>query len=158
MRATMISKAAFNRLSISAHDFEKAIAFAEEAQRQSPAGLAYEALVFAAIVCYCRPFSSNERDKGTSATSRLKVEDFLQSGSAEMSIHEKCNELRNRALAHSEYAYNPTRLTPSGVIASVPFSLLSHAPDIAALTVLAKKHADRCHQQRADYIARMRSN
>ncbi len=149
----MTTEAAFNRLSIALRDFEQAIAFAEEAQHHSAATLAHEALTFAAIVSYHRPFSPNEKHKNAPATSQLKLVDFSPLSSAESALHEKCKELRNQALAHSEYKHNPTRLDTSlGVIASRPFSLLSHAPNLEALAALARKLADECHHKRADYV------
>ena len=151
----MITEAEFNRLSIAVRDFEQAEAFAEETQRHSPATLAYEAIVFAAIVCYYRPFSPNERDKKRRATSQLRLKDFLPLTKEEESLHEKCKELRNKALAHSEYKHNPTRLDATlGVIASMPFSLLSHAPNMTGLALLARKLADKCHKKRACYVRR----
>ena len=149
----MTADAKFNRLSISVHDFEQAIAFSEEAQRSSPGSRSYEALVFAAIVCYYRPFSSNEKDKDASAISKLELDDFSPLTIDEAGVHEKCKELRNQALAHSGYRHNPTSLnTRSRVISSRPFSLLSHAPNLVTLINLAQKLAKECHGKRADYV------
>jgi hypothetical protein len=44
----------FHRYSISFHDFEKALEFAEEAAQHQPNTITYEALMFAAIVSYYR--------------------------------------------------------------------------------------------------------
>lgn len=149
----MTTETVFNRLSIAVRDFEQAIAFAEEAQRHSSATLAYEALVFTAILSYYRPFSPNEKDKNAPAISQLKLEDFSPLSRGELELHEKCKELRNQALAHSEYKHNPTRLDTSvSVIASRPFSLLSKVPNIVALAALARKLAEECHHMRADYV------
>lgn len=149
----MTTVAAFNRLSIAVHDFEQAVAYTEEARHHAPASLAYEALVFAAIVSYFRPFSPNEKDKNAPASSLLKLEDFSPLTSEQSILHERCRDLRNQALAHSAYKYNPTRLDTSlNVIASSPFSLLAHAPNLEALSVLAQKLAFECHHKRADYV------
>ncbi|MBV5271191.1 MAG: hypothetical protein JZU55_16415, partial [Afipia sp.] len=78
-----------------------------------PATLAHEALVFTAIVSYYRPFSPNEKNKNAQATSQLKLDDFSPLSHEELGLHEKCKELRNQALAHSEYKHNPTRLDTS---------------------------------------------
>lgn len=153
LSASMTTEAAFNRLSIAMHDFERAIAFAEEAQKYRADLLAHEALVFAAIVSYYRLFSSNEKDENALAAKQVKLEDFKPLTCEELSLHEKCKELRNQALAHSAFKYNPTRLdrSPGGIV-SRPFSLLSHAPDLTSLVVLARKLADECHHKRADYV------
>jgi hypothetical protein len=147
----MTAGQAFNRLTIAIIDFKKSIDYAEEAAQYSPSDLAHEALLFSAIVCYYRPFSPNEKKKDSAAASQLKLEDFSPLTTAESELHERCKELRNKALAHSEYEFNPTRLRPSGVIASRPFSLLSHAPEIPALVALARKLINECHNKRANH-------
>lgn len=148
----MTSERAFNRFSIAVYDFEKSIAYAEEAKKHSPGDLAHEALLFSAIICYCRPFSSNEKDQKTPAQSRLRLEDFSQLTPDEHAVHERCEELRNKALSHSEYQFYPTQLKSSGIIASRPFSLLAHTPRIPALVALARKLANECHNKRAQYV------
>jgi hypothetical protein len=148
----MTAGLAFNRFSIAVFDFEKSIAYAEEAARHSPGALAHEALLFSAIVCYYRPFSPNEKNKNSPAASQLKLEEFSPLTATESALHERCKELRNKALAHSEYEFNPTRLRPSGVIASRPFSLLCHAPEIPALVTLTRKLVDECHNKRANHV------
>ncbi|MBP0713513.1 hypothetical protein ABXK61_09330 [Burkholderia sola] len=154
----MITEAKFNRLSIAVRDFEKCIEFAEEAKGHSQSSLAYEAIVFAAIVCYYRPFSPNERGPAE-ATSKLELGDFANLTAPETELHEKCKRLRNKAIAHSEYKYNPTRLdTSSGVIASMPFSLAQNEPNLAALSTLARKLAEECHHMRADYVRNRRNS
>ena len=148
----MTTERTFDRLSIAVFDFEKSITYAKEAERHSPSRpTAYEALIFAAIVCYYRPFSPNEKDKNSPAASQVSLEDFSPLTSDEAILHERCRELRNKALAHSEYQFNPTRFHQSGVIASKPFALLSHAPAIPALVALSQKLADECHNERAAY-------
>lgn len=154
----MASELAFNRFSIAVFDLEKSIEYAEEAQRHSQSDLAHEALLFSAIVCYYRPFSPNEKDKSAKSESRLRLEDFSPLTRAESKVHEKCKELRNKALAHSEYDFNPTRRLSSGVIASKPFALLSHAPSISALVALARKLANECHAKRAEHVRNLRSS
>lgn len=153
----LTTEADFNRLSITVRDFEKAIMFSEEALRHPYGALAYEALVFTSIVSYYRPFSPNEKGENPLASSLLKIEEFASLTREELVLHEKCKELRNQALAHSAYKYNPTRLDASlGVVASRPFSLLSHAPELTALMALAKKLADECHHKRANYMRNRR--
>jgi hypothetical protein len=153
VRPHMTTTEQFNRLSISVRDFEAAAAFAERAAATSPATLEHQALLFAAIVCYYRPFSPNERSQSAKADSSLRIGDFRTLNKAELEIHEVCKRLRNKALAHSEYEMNPTTLNESsGIISSRPFNLLAHAPEPTALGALASKVALLCHHMRADYI------
>ena len=68
----------FNRYSISVRDFEKAIEFLQEADRNSPDSLAFESLLIAGLISYCRPFSTNERNKKAEADSRIKFQSFFK--------------------------------------------------------------------------------
>ncbi len=154
----MTTEQAFNRFSIAVFDFEKSITYGEEAMKHLPSELAYEALLLASIVSYYRPFSQNEKNKNSSAISQMKLEDFLPLTTKEAELHEHCKNLRNKALAHSEYELNPTRLSSTGVIISRLFSLLLHAPAITDLVALARKLADECHHKRANYIRNVAAN
>ena len=84
----------FNRASIAALDFEKAIEFATAAQRYPANVVEYEALLFVALVCYVRPFSGNEKSAASSATSRLDKEIVKVLPKPERELHDKCCFLR----------------------------------------------------------------
>jgi hypothetical protein len=149
----MITEQSFNRYSIATIDFMKAAEFATEAQQHSPASLIYEALVFAAVVCYHRPFSSNEKNKNANAASSLTIEEFSSLTQEEMSIHTLSKELRNQALAHSEWEHNPTGLDETNrVISSRPFPIVSAGVNLSSLSKLANKLARECHHVRANYV------
>jgi hypothetical protein len=149
----MTTEPELNRFSIALFDFEKAVAYAEEALKHLPNTLTHEALVFAAVVCYYRPFSPNEVDKAAPAAAQVKVGGFAPFSPSEQELHERCKNLRNKALAHSEWQHNPTRLdTASGVISSRPFALLSHTHDLRALVKLSQRLANECHDRRARYV------
>ncbi len=152
----MMTEPQFNRYSIALFDFDKAAEYAEGAARHCANTLEHEALIFAAIMCYCRPFSTNERSKDPPAVQRLTLEDFatLSLSEQERNLHDECRKLRNQALAHSEWNRNPTKFNkPSGVISSRPFSLFTNRPDIQALANLSKRLAHECHNKRADYVS-----
>lgn len=143
----------FNRLSIAYFDWQKSLDFAKEARKHMPNTTAYEALLFAAIVCYYRPFSPNEKGANPPAASQLKIEDFSVLSQDELTLHENCKSLRNKALAHSEFALNPTKLCETtGVIASRPFSLLAQPFDLEAFIQLLSKLELACHHKRADHL------
>ena len=154
----MITEREFNRYSIALFDFEQAVAYATETQTHSAATLAHEALLFAAILSYYRPFSPNEKNNNTQAASQLTINNFSPFEPAEKILHEELKELRNKALAHSEFHFNPTRRDPeSGIISSRPFSLLSQSLNIEGLIHLSRKLAEECHHKRADHVCRHRS-
>jgi hypothetical protein len=147
----------FNRYSIAVFDWQKALAFATEARTHSPSTLAYEALLFAAIVCYYRPFSPNEKGAKPPAASQLRIEDFPALSQEEQALHEICKTLRNKALAHSEFTFNPTRLAEAtGVIQSKPFALMSQPFDLEVFVQLVSKLELACHHKRADHVREKR--
>lgn len=143
----------FNRYSIACFDWDKALSFAAEAEKYVPNTVVFEALLFAAIVCYYRPFSPNERAKNAAAQSQLRIEDFPTLAPDEQTIHDTCKTLRNTALAHSEFNQNLTVLSPqTGVISSKPFSLLSQPFDLSVFIRLVSKLHLACHHKRANHV------
>lgn len=147
----------FNRYSIAVFDWQKSLVFANEARKHPPNTAVYEALLFAAIVCYYRPFSPNEKGANPPAVSHLSLGDFPALSQQEQALHENCKTLRNKALAHSEFTFNPTRLCEAtGVIASKPFSLLSRPFDLEAFVHLVSKLELACHHKRADHVREQR--
>lgn len=146
-----------NRYSIAVFDWQKSLLFAKEAREHLPNTTVYEALLFAAIACYYRPFSPNEKGANPPALSHLRIEDFPALSEQEQALHESCKTLRNKALAHSEFTFNPTRLCETtGIIASKPFSLLSQPFDIESFVQLVSKLELACHHKRADHVREQR--
>ena len=147
----------FNRYSIATFDLEKALEFAIEARQHPANSVVYEALLFAAIVSYSRPFSRNEKSADAPAGTGLTVAAIGALSEAERKIHDGCRTLRNKALAHSEFALNPTRLRSStGVVISRPFSLLSPPFDLDSFIQVVAKLKLVCERDRADYVLRQR--
>lgn len=149
----MVTTEEFHRYSIAIFDWEKALTFAKAALTHRPNTTVYEALLFAAIVCYYRPFSQSEKGKNPPAVSQLRIEDLPPLSQGEQELHANCKELRNKALAHSEFAFNPTKLNEeTGVISSRPFSLLSQPFDLEAFVKLVSKLELALHHRRADHV------
>jgi|CXWL01.1.fsa_nt_gi hypothetical protein len=154
----MTDEAKFNRFSISLKDFEKARMFLREANKHEYGSVVHEALVFAAIICYFRAFTQNEKSRSASAATQLLRSDFEHLTPEEWSIHHKCEELRNKALAHSEFKYYPTRLNlDTGMISSTWFSLVGQVPDLGKLAALIENLIQQCRNKRADYVWKVRS-
>lgn len=154
----MTTEKILNRYSIASFDWDKSLSFAREAQRSGDNSVIYEALLFSAIVCYYRPFSPNEVLSNTAAISKIKIEDFSPLSLSELEVHEKCKLLRNKALSHSEYSYNPTRLCEkTGVISSRPFSLSFQKFDLELFIQLVEKLERMCHHKRANFIDMLRN-
>ncbi len=152
--------AEFNRYTISLLDFEKAEECVAEARKRPPNDVVFEALLFMAIVSYYRPFSPNERPRNNpKAVAQLKLEDLITPSACDKEIHAQCGCLRNKALAHSEFAFNPTKLNAgNGVISSKPFSLLTQNFDLAGLAELLRRLVEACHSKRATFVRQKRSS
>jgi hypothetical protein len=158
-----IPVAKFNRLSISFHDWDKAHTYLQEARKIGPGSWAYDALIEMAIICYWRPFSPNERIKHPKATRNLTLDDLRPSKLTrkELQLHQICGKFRNKAIAHSEYRFNPTRLNVNtGVIESRRFSI-TRLPDSATfperLEKLCEKLIELVHGLRGAYTTERRS-
>lgn len=155
------SEAELNRYSIAVRDFEDAQRFLCAARNHGIDSIEYKALLFAAIISYWRPFSSNEKSKSAAASVRLDIQNFGTLSEDQKELHKNCGNLRNKALAHSEYEYNPTRLKRSGVFVSSPFSLLgssqirdpSSVHNMDLFQQLLEKLIDSCHAMRAAYVS-----
>lgn len=146
-----------NRYSIAHFDFTKALEYGMAAQKHLPNTVEYESLLFAAIVSYCRPFSPNEKDRNAPAISQLSIEEFPSLSTKQRELHELCKTLRNKALAHSEFSFNPTRLNPAtGVISSKPFSLVTVPFDLEGFLHLTRRLEAACHDKRAAHVIRGR--
>jgi hypothetical protein len=108
----------FNRTSISINDFsqaEKYLEFLSKAELPQ-LDILRSSLLVAAIISYARPFSDNNAHE--KATGKLKVseKEIRQViGKRGLELHKKVLGLRNRAIAHSEYDMNPTRLVEKHV-------------------------------------------
>lgn len=154
----MIGEAKFNRFSIAVSDFEKARDFLKEAKDHQNGSLVHEALVFSAIVCYFRPFTSNEKDQNSRAVSMLELSDSKPFSRDESDIHETCKDLRTKALAHAEIGHHPTRLhADTSIISSAIFSLVGKAPNSGVLQDLIDSFIWQCHNTRADYVRSVRA-
>ena len=145
----------FNRYTIALQDFEKAQQYISTARTHSPSSLEFEALWFAAIVSYCRPFSRNERSRRPRAKPKLAIKEFGKLSDSQRKVHQQCMQLRNTALAHSEFERNPTRRKKStNVISSRPFSLWNELSnfDFKSFECNLSKFVNSCHGARADFI------
>ncbi len=155
----MMTNALFNRYSISSFDFKKAIEFANEMSKYSGSSLAYESLLTAAIICYSRPFSQNEKGTNSLASAKLCELDFQPLTELQSRIHFRCIELRNKAIAHSEYLFNPTKHNiKTATVSSAPFALLNEPFELSEFLSLADHHLAICHEMRANYLRRFAVN
>jgi hypothetical protein len=107
-----VTKRRFNRTHISRRDFAKAIAFIDRAANHVINTPEYEALLLSAIIYYARPFSGNERGDSPPSDARLIVDVEGLLGD-DLKLHKRMIEVRNKAVAHAEFAYYPVQLLPT---------------------------------------------
>ena len=139
----------FNRANISKRDFEAALRFLDEIKK-IPNSTQDEALLISAIIAYCRPFSHNEKDPKDASvkiSSDIILSDYTEE---EKELHDKLIQLRNKAIAHSEYSYNPTKINPkTKIIASRCFSVLTENINLEIFKGLTNKANSNC----CNYVA-----
>jgi len=97
-----------NRFMISSEDFDEALVYLDAYEKVNNLQ-ARQALLVAAVIAYCRPFSQNETDENASATSVIK--DIAKRLSAqEVELHKFVRILRNKVIAHSVSKYKPVKI------------------------------------------------
>jgi hypothetical protein len=147
----------FHRVTIAFEDFEEALAYIEQAKLHRRGSLEHQALVSMAVICYSRPFSPNEKRADAKAQSRLSAEDLGDLSSSEKQLHDLCTTTRNKAVAHSEYDYNPTEFNASGQIWSRHFCIYDAEINLAEFESLIRGRIDACHAVRAPYVTHRRA-
>ena len=139
--------AQFNRVHLSLRDFEEAAEYLK-AYRPRRQQVIKRALLLAAIVSYACPFSNNEREVPAKATSLLSVNLSRVLSSKELAMHQKLVNLRNEALAHSQYTRRPlARISSSESGFAVQgrlFDLLSESIDVEVFLALCEKMKGYC--------------
>lgn len=97
----------FVRVYISGKDFEQCVeyaAFAEAATEET----VRRGLITASIISYARPFSANESHEKAIPKPPVSVDKHLTS--EELLLHNRLCNIRNQAVAHSDFGMNPARL------------------------------------------------
>lgn len=147
------SEKEFNRYSIAARDFERAIDFLAESEKHPENSLAYEALLISGAICYSRPFSQNEKGGNPNASVRIEFDSFSSLSQQDRDIHDRCIDLRNKALAHAEWDRYPTKVNrQTKMVWSKMYSVLSEPMNWNALLDLTNKLLIQCHELRVNYL------
>lgn len=117
----------FRRSHISADDFDRAIEFIREAQNHQPKSLIYDALLISAIIYYARPFGPNEHRKNRDPLSESSIDDTLTGfeDPNEQKLHNEIVILRNKVVAHAEYAPGKYSIDQMSVAPSGQMSIAS---------------------------------
>jgi len=114
MRARTPKAKTLFRMHLSATDFSQAVRFIDAARNAAPTSDERWGLLLAAIVCYARPFSPNERRLSAAADSRLQMDAkmlrTILANTSDRKLHRRILRLRNKVVAHSESKYSSFRL------------------------------------------------
>lgn len=116
----------FNRTALSRRDFHEASEFLKALPTEDGRTVRY-AILIAAIVAYSRPFSGNERDRNAEASRALHIDPCAILNAEQLSLHKEVLRLRNKLVAHAEFAECPVRL-----LDSQPDGMTLHGPYVAA--------------------------
>lgn len=148
MRARTPSDKTLFRTHLSAIDFSQAVRFIEAAQKVAHTSDEWWGLMLAAIVCYARPFSPNERRRSAAADSRLEIDArmlrTILENASDRKLHRRLLRLRNKAVAHSESRYADLRIIratwpgdPSSLASSVALISAHWHPFNAQIDLIA---------------------
>lgn len=129
----------FNRVYISVKDMDQSVEFATAAERVSDP-IVQRALLTATIVSYARPFSANRTHPSAVVQPPSVLGNLTEE---ERTLHERLCEIRNKAIAHSDFEMNPSRpveYRDTGfLVASRLYDPLSESLNIPAIRALAEK-------------------
>jgi hypothetical protein len=131
------------RVRISMKDMEQCVVFASEVDSNSNA-IYKQAFITAAIVSYARPFSRNKNHQKATAHTPVSLKSLTLK---ELELHKRICELRDKAIAHSDFDKNPTsvhQFEKAGggqgyIFRAQLYDPLSEAPNIHLILKLGKK-------------------
>jgi len=114
----------FRRTQISMGDFLTAIRFLKTARVHAISSTEHETLLMAAVICYARRFTGNEKAAGARATSRLALP---TPKGEDGKLHRRIIRARNKAVAHAESShyrvdYVPPFISSSGGVRAPKFA------------------------------------
>lgn len=136
----------FNRVNMSAKDFEEAHSYLAKFDPDLPMVL-QRALLTAAVVAYTRPFKKRRGARDGAASARLPIDIGALLDGPQNALHEEIIDLRDRGVAHSDFSLKPSRRVARQDIAimawSKPFDILGELVDVKAFRDLA--WAMQCH-------------
>ena len=139
----------FNRVKISTNYFKEALSYLNEYD-ESLSETIRRALLISAVVTYASPFGKNKAS--AEATSKVVGDPQKLLGANGYKLHKKIIELRNEAVAHSEYKRNPTKAleyrSTGYFTRSRFFDILSEELDVAAF----KENIERMKQYCEDKL------
>jgi hypothetical protein len=143
-----------DRYSIAEGDFRAAVQYIKKAREFDGDLIVRNALIAMAILCYARPFSNNEQRKNSKVAPRILAENLAELSPTQRDAHKKYRDLRNKAIAHSQFSHHPTKFDEeSGLSRISRFTLLFHCVNLDELEDLVRSVQEICRCQRISYNA-----
>lgn len=150
------------RIHLSAHDFESAGNFIQEARRFKPSDLAYEALLESAVTRYARPFSANERGQAK-ADARLDFDvSTVLADPDDVDLHDHIIRIRNKMVAHAESQFFPSQIlnptAPGGTgysVVSTRWNIIQESLNLDAFGRIAAAMRLACLNRMGEYIHKL---
>lgn len=104
----------------------------------------------AAIIAYSRPFVVSRSEKSKNAAATISVKGLHLEGEAK-DLHKAIREIRNEALAHSEYARYPVKIVNRGdtgfLLSASRFNILSQPISRRLFKKLCKLMSKHCESR-----------
>ena len=146
----------YNRNLISSEDFLEAKRYLEEAQSNlSSSGTILKALLIAAIVSYCRPFTKNLGNKDDGATTSISDKFVNGLEGKEKAFHRVLFDLRNTELAHSDFDKKSCKRVPEeeGMAIMAQNDFWYRDIDIDLFLKLARKMVRNCIKKNGELVS-----
>lgn len=132
----------YNRNLISSEDFLEAVGYLKALERSASDKTVYSALLIAAMISYCRPFTNNQGNQMSNPSVSQKFVDHLEHD--EKKLHRKLMELRNKVFAHSDFDAKPCQRMPGGVAVMKDVDILKENINIKLFLKIADSMAAKC--------------
>ena len=137
--------------SIAVRYFEKAQKYIYTAKKYDCASIEYDALLSMAIISYYCPFSPHYAGP-ENKKSQLNLDDFGCATDGQRKFHNKCKKFRNKALAHPDYKFNPTKFNPqTKIFSGSQFSILNKDINLSNFDKTLSRFILVCNQKRAKH-------
>ncbi|MEW6325160.1 MAG: hypothetical protein AB1515_07210 [Nitrospirota bacterium] len=150
MTPTTKLDAQFNRTRISEDDFSEAEDYLSAIRPKQDITI-QRALLLAAIVAYARPFTKNKDGSGDRSAPYLQASPTKMLTPEEQLLHRKLINLRDEALAHSQYDRKAVRRTSGSakgfVMQGRLFDILSENIDRGTFHAICSKMKRHCNNK-----------
>ena len=146
-------RAQFRRFHLSERDFKEADEYLISAQQRHSL-VVRRALLTAATIAYSRPFTKNEQGDEVWATSKIALKLSKILTDTEHGLHEQLLNIRNKALAHSEFSLRPhdLRITSEHgyAVSGTHFDIVDECMDTNTFQVICRKLASASQSKKSE--------